>query len=142
MAIRVVPQENLETPDNPITEIGIALPFIFPNVKMSRTTADSIRSNLANLFGTEKGERVMQPNLGVDLKKHLFNPISIDTTIAFKEDLEKQLKIWYPFLVIKNVDIYRRDDENMIKFEITFSYKKTPTMSESVQIEVDVGSSY
>ena len=134
--------------DNDVNiKIGIDLPIRRGDVKdgyfaSTSTTIEAVKNNIRNLLQTHEGERFMQPNLGIDLKKHLFNPVGIETQTVFKEDLEKQLQIWFPFLFIKNIDIHRRDDEHIVKFKITFSYKKTPTMSESVQIEVDVGSSY
>ena len=139
MAIRVIPIEDKETPDSPVQDIGISLPFIFPNIESTRTTAAAIKSNIRNLLATERGERIMQPFLGIDLKKHLFQPVSVDTSIAFQEDLEKQLKIWYPFIIVKNVKVNLKNDQNIINFEVTFSYKQSPSVVESIQIDVDTG---
>jgi len=57
--------------------IGISLPFSGPSGPFNKTysTADQIKSNLINLLLTDKGERVFNPDFGVDLKKHYLKQV-------------------------------------------------------------------
>ena len=66
--------------------IGLKLPFVMGNGldASTLTTIEAVKQNLLNLCSTEAGERVMQPNLGVKLKRFLFEP--------FSEEIKQQVK--------------------------------------------------
>ena len=65
--------------------IGVSLPFNAPGVfNKTYSTKDQIKSNLINLLLTDKGERIMNPEFGADLKTALFEGIFEDTLIIIK----------------------------------------------------------
>ena len=63
--------------------IGLALPLILDNGQeaSTKTTIEAVKQNVLMLCSTEAGERVMQPNLGVKLKRFLFEPFSVGFVI-------------------------------------------------------------
>ena len=74
MAQEVGQQININPLDlNNNVAIGVVFPFngnaIFNS---SYTTQDQAKSNLINVLLTEPGERIMEPNFGVGLKRLLF----------------------------------------------------------------------
>ena len=71
----------IEDVDNVTEGIGLTLPFTLDGDNLSRSTLLSVKTNLNNLLLTEKGERVFQPDLGVELKKHLFNNITTEDIV-------------------------------------------------------------
>ena len=55
------------------TTIGVAFPLDEVNMfKGTKTETEQLKSNFLNLLLTEPGERVMEPNFGIGLKKLLF----------------------------------------------------------------------
>ena len=54
-----------------------------------------IRNNLRQLLLTEKGERVMLPNYGLDLKKYLFEPLDQTTFHLIKQDIADVLNTYF-----------------------------------------------
>ena len=44
----------------------------------SKTTMEAVKNNIVNLLSTTTGERLMQPNLGLDLRSLLFDQIEYD----------------------------------------------------------------
>ena len=56
-------------------KIGVAFPLDENNMfKGTDTVKEQIRANLINVLLTKPGERVMEPNFGVNLKGYLFEP--------------------------------------------------------------------
>ena len=125
--------------------IGIDLPFYKSNgtegyFASSKTTLQSVKNNLINLLKTERGERIFQPTLGLNLKSLLFEPITPGLDDRIREDILNTLSTWLPFVQIKSmdVDIIGEQDfsKNEIKITITFGLTELPNMFESVQIEL------
>ena len=46
----------------------------------TKTTIDAIKNNIKLLLQTSQGERVFQPNLGMNLRQLLFEPMTEDLT--------------------------------------------------------------
>lgn len=136
------PENQNKDGEKQIVNIGFSLPFGFENNNTTSTTLDALKTNMTNLLVTDRGERLFQPNLGINLRRFLFEPYSIELDIELKEEIEKQLKIWYPFLIIKKIDVQNEEENNLMKINIIFSYERTPGLEESVQIDMDAGGSY
>ena len=126
--------------------IGIDLPFRLSNVSGSgyfsqtSTTSDAIKNNIKNLINTERGERLLQPTLGIALKKYLFEQINNDTVTAIQTDISAAFDKWLPFVNIKDilVDFAETDNSiaNRISVSITFFINRDPNSLDSVHIEI------
>tara|TARA_X000001382_G_scaffold59554_1_gene41035 strand:- start:144 stop:578 length:435 start_codon:yes stop_codon:yes gene_type:complete len=137
MAFEILKPENQNKDgEKQLVQIGFSLPFGFENNNITNTTLDALKTNMKNLLVTNKGERLFQPNLGVNINKYLFEPFGLELGLELKEDIEKQLKLWYPFLIIKNIDVLEEPSNNLLKINVVFSYQRTPNLEESVQIEL------
>ena len=85
--------------------IGIDLPFHKSDgyegwFKSTTTTFEAVKNNIKSLLLTEKGQRIMQPTLGMNLKKYLFEPLTEDTIIAIENDIFQTFEFWLPFVNI------------------------------------------
>ena len=85
---------------------------------------------------------MFQPNLGIDLRRHLFNPISPETSVALQEDVIEQVAIWLPFLEIQDVIITPDEGNNTINIKINYSFKSNSELTESVQVNLNTGATY
>lgn len=103
------------------------------------TTLTQAKNNLVNLILTKKGERLMQPDFGCDIWKVLFEPIdNIETSI--ENAITTAVSIWLPYLNINEIifDYDENDiDVNTVSLDIKFSLASNPTLSESIQINVE-----
>ena len=136
-------QSNLITNVDTVEEfIGFKLPVTFESDNRSVTTLESTKTNLTNLLLTEKGERMFQPNLGVNLRKNLFNPMTSESLIGLQEDVIEQVAIWLPFLDIKEVLVNPNPDNNTINIEIQYTFKTAPELTDSVQVNLNTGATY
>tara|TARA_R100001129_G_C5279113_1_gene236365 strand:- start:657 stop:1148 length:492 start_codon:yes stop_codon:yes gene_type:complete len=119
--------------------VGIDFPFgRVPNgdgyFKTTKTTIDSIKNNIKLLLKTNQGERLFQPNLGMNLREFLFEQMSDDTTIQIENNIVDVFGIWLPFVELRNIEINKKDDLNQVSINIEFNIRRSPGSLESVEI--------
>jgi phage baseplate assembly protein W len=100
--------------------IGVSLPFKGP-FKSTFTTKDQIKSNLINLLLTNKGERVMNPTFGCDIKRQLFQNITTELQQKIIDIIVESVRIFIPEIQLLNVVVSPDIDSNSIS--ITIDYK-------------------
>ena len=121
--------------------IGLTLPLYLDNgdIASTKTTMEAVKQNLFNLCSTEAGERIMQPNLGVRLKRFLFEPGDLNTQQEVKEVILESINYWLPFLQIKDIQIGMSEIEsdpfkNTMDIKIDFSLDQNPNINDSIEI--------
>ena len=102
--------------------------------KSTKTTIDSIKNNIKLLLQTHRGERVFQPNLGMDLRSLIFEPLTEDITIQIENNIVDVFSRWLPFIDLRNINVNRRDDLNQVNINIDFNIRRAPNSLESVQV--------
>ena len=90
------------------------------------------------------GERVYQPNLGVALRKFLFEPFSQDVIDGATAAIYESVSYWLPFVNIDEIDIGMSENnagdfKSVMDVKITFSLKKDPNTHESIQLQIGGG---
>ena len=121
---------------------GIDFPFgRVPNqdgyFKTTKTTIESVKNNIRLLLKTEKGERLFQPNLGLALRRFLFEQINEDTNILIENEVVDTFEKWLPFVEIRELDVNTQpinSDRNQIKIKVTFNIRRAPGSLESVGV--------
>ena len=126
--------------------VGIDFPFgRVPNsgdgyFKTSKTTIDAIKNNIKLLLKTERGERLFQPFLGMNLKRFVFEQITEDTKIQIENDIVDTFETWLPFVELRDIEIITdsiTEDRNKININIVFNIKKAPGSLESVGVVLE-----
>ena len=56
-----------------------------------------IKNNLRNLLQTNEGERFFQPNLGLNLRRLLFEQITQENLINIQNAIMDKFDFWLPF---------------------------------------------
>lgn len=107
------------------------------------TTIEAVKNNIRNLLLTQKGERLMQPNLGMNLRKYLFEPLGEENDIVIRDDILDTINFWLPFVQVKDINIQsgfgsdgKMFDKPSIKVVVVFSIKQDPNTLESVQVSL------
>ena len=123
--------------------VGIDFPFArVPNqdgyFKTTKTTIESIKNNIKLLLKTQRGERVMQPNLGLNIRRFLSEQITENTQIEIENDIVDTFATWLPFVELREIDIDTgNQDRNKIKINIVFNIKRAPNATESVGVVLE-----
>jgi len=135
---------NLEKKQNKF--IGIKMPFGKSDgaegyFSSHTLTSDSIKEDLILLLNTNRGERLMQPTMGINLNEFLFENMTEDSINIIKSELIDMLGIWMPFIKIHNLEILTDDslDSNKLLLNIQFIIQSSPGKLESIQINVQDG---
>jgi len=140
----ILDRRNNQLIEDKDTRVSVGIDFPFgrlPNgdgyFKTTKTTVESVKNNIRLLLKTERGERVMQPNLGLGLRRFLFEQINQDTNIMIENEIVDTLERWMPFVELKELDVDvspTTTDRNQIKINITFSIRRAPDSLESVGV--------
>ena len=148
MAIIDKTKSNVVIDRDKRVSIGIDMPFrLTANTASGSgyfastfTTIEAVKNNIRLLLDTEKGERLMQPNLGMNLKRFLFDNITQDTTAEVQADITDTISRFLPFVTITTMDIEVEDNQglgpNSMHINLAFNINKDPSTHESVQLTI------
>jgi phage baseplate assembly protein W len=118
----------------PGTAVGVAIPFNAPGVFYSTyTTKDAVRNNLLNFFLTNPPERYLNPTFGSGLRAFIFEQITTGNLDGLKENIQSQLRSYFPNVIIGSLDIFSDPDTNTITVSLTYNVQDT-AISDEIQI--------
>ena len=101
--------------------IGVSLPFNAPGVfNKTYSTKDQIKSNLINLLLTDKGERIMNPEFGTDLRKSLFENITNTNVELLRIKITEAIGIFIPEIYLGEITINPDPDYNTLNLTINY----------------------
>jgi phage baseplate assembly protein W len=118
----------------PGTGVGVAIPFNAPGVfKTTYTTKEAIKNNLINFFLTNKNEIYLNPTFGGNLRAFIFQQINTGNIDSLKEDIQYQLNLYFPSVIIGSLNIDSFPDINQINVILKYNIKDTG-LSDTVEI--------
>lgn len=104
--------------------------------KMSYSTKEQVFYNLKNLILTQKGERKLNLNFGVNWNKYQFNQKDKMVLQNLKEEINDQCKFWLPFIdVLVNI----QEEDHSINLNISYKFKNEMEFNEQQSISLDLG---
>ena len=126
--------------------IGIDLPFrksdgIEGWFASTTTTIEAVKNNIRNLLSTHKGERYMQPNIGLNLRKFLFEQFTDELRLQIENDILDTFEFWLPFVQVNDLQVQMSAatdsiNNNKLIINVVFNITRDPNTLESVQVEI------
>ena len=127
--------------------IGIDLPFrksdgIEGWFASTTTTITAVKNNIRNLLNTHKGERFMQPNIGLNLRKFQFEQFTDELRLQIENDILDTFEFWLPFVQVRDLEVQMSDatagsvNNNKLIISVVFNITRDPNTLESVQVEI------
>jgi len=110
-----------------MSSISVKLPLRQSSIDgfvMNKSIISVIRQNLKMLVLTIPGERVMEPNYGVGLKKYLFENFSSTTSARINNNIREQVKVYMPAVKISNI-IVDTDSQDANTLLVVIKYSVT-----------------
>ena len=89
---------------------------------LTKTLEQVATQNLKNLLLTNPGERMMDPDFGVGLKRYLFEMRTEEVNYEMNSKIREQVSKYLTYIKIKNIN-FENDllNENMVTVSIVYS---------------------
>tara|TARA_R100000908_G_C3626773_1_gene69597 strand:+ start:53 stop:541 length:489 start_codon:yes stop_codon:yes gene_type:complete len=65
----------------------------------------AIKNSIINIFLTSPGQKILNPEFGLDLRRYLFDPVNSSTAYKIKYDIDTLLPSQEPRIQLENVNV-------------------------------------
>lgn len=97
------------------------------------TAEDDIKESIKIILGTAKGERIMRPEFGCDIHKHLFSSVTPATLNLIESSVREALVRWEPRIDIESIKADTHDEKpNKVLIDIEYHVRTTNSLSNMV----------
>jgi len=123
----------------PNTAIGIDLPMNASSgnsFQLNYLSIDQAVANAKNLLLTNRGERIMQPEFGCDLRKSLFQNITEELVLDIENRIRTSFEYWLPYIFINKLTIDEEADANRVNVTLSISLVGNQVDTRSIQLEI------
>lgn len=86
-----------------------------------KTNEEAVKESIKNLILTDRGERLMQPNVGGDVRRLLFENWMPGSTKVAEERIRKVIETYEPRAELLDVSVIGLPDLNSAQINITFA---------------------
>jgi len=100
------------------------------------TTLDAVKQDVRLLLMTQRGERLFQPLLGMDIRRFLFEQVTENTIVEIENDIVDTFERWLPFVNLSEINI-DLESKNQIRINVQFNIENAPTELESVGVVLE-----
>jgi phage baseplate assembly protein W len=105
--------------------------------KMNYSTADAVTDNLRFWAKTNKGERVMDFEFGLDARRYVFEPETVAKDKIINNARE-QLPKYFSDLIVEELDVIsNEDDDSIATNSLRFILRGKLRSDQNIQITVD-----
>ena len=87
--------------------------------------ASAIKQAIVNLLMTNKGERLMNPNYGSDIRRYLFEPLDYGTANQIKGNIRDTIERFEPRISVVRLKASPNYDDNGFDITMTYSIRGT-----------------
>ena len=126
---------------NPDTKIGLELPFARSRTGLfglTETTLEQAGHNIKNLLLTSKGERVMQPDFGSDLRALLFEQADENIGERIEDTILESISTWLPYISVEKIDIIEdTSNPNLMKVNLNFYLNYEPSRFNTITLDIE-----
>lgn len=95
--------------------------------------ASAIKQAIVNLLLTNKGERLMNPTYGSDIRSYLFEPMDYGTANQIKNNIRDTIETFEPRIRVLQISATPNFDDN--GFDITMTYSIVGTDTPPVTVD-------
>lgn len=84
----------------------------------------AVRNSIINMFLTSPGEKILNPEFGIDLRDYLFEPVSEGTAVIIQNQVLNNITIFEPRIVVNQVSVTPNFDnkEYIINIDVAIPF--------------------
>jgi phage baseplate assembly protein W len=124
MATKIIKKSPID--NQPRKAVGVGIPFNAPGVfRLNYTTQDQIKSNLINFFLTNRGERVLNPLFGGNLRATIFEQLSKNTIDNLDNIIRNNLSQYFPRVIVRDLQLTANQEYNSLNIVLTYAVSQT-----------------
>ena len=90
---------------------------------------NAVKNSIRNIFNTTPGEKILNPEFGLNLKQFLFEPMSDLVAMDIAGLIRSKLTFFEPRISVNYVNVYPMYDTSEYNIEISFSLPQLNTPS-------------
>ena len=94
------------------------------DVVVSRNES-AIKQAIVNLLLTNKGERLMNPKYGSDIRSYLFEPLDFGTAARVRESINYCISNFEPRISVVSLQVFPNFNDNGFTVEMTYQIRGT-----------------
>jgi len=79
---------------------------------------ESIKASIVNAMLTSPGQKILNPEFGVDLRQYLFEPVDEFTTFEIEADIRERLPTWEPRITLEKVSVTANEEDQQYDIDI------------------------
>ena len=87
--------------------------------------ASAIKQAIVNLLLTNKGEKLMNPEYGSNIRSYLFEPLDYGTASQITGNIRYTIDRWEPRISVLNINATPNFDDNGFDVDMTYEIRGT-----------------
>lgn len=92
---------------------------------VSDTNENAIKNSLYNIFSTSPGEKILNPEFGLNFEQWLFTNMSDNAALVITQTIYKQIQRWEPRVTINDVNVVPNYEQNEYNISINYNNNNT-----------------
>ncbi len=118
----LITSENQKARSNVYSDLNSELTANANKTNIIRNNdANSVLGSLKNLFTFKPGERILEPEYGLNLSEFLYQQMNDKTAQSIGLKIFNGIKKWEPRVSIRNINVYPDYDDNTYYITIKFT---------------------
>lgn len=98
---------------------------------------EAIKTSISNAFMTSPGQKILNPEFGVDLRRYLFEPIDVFTEELIRDDIENRLPDAEPRVEVEDVTVVGDEDNNQYSITLQINVPSLNIRGVSIMSRLD-----
>jgi phage baseplate assembly protein W len=96
----------------------------------------AIIDGINNIFSWRRGERILNPEFGINFLEYLYEPINNITAQTIVNDIKLALQLYEPRIVVNKVHVVSNEDKN--EYNITIAYSIPAISKTDLQYRLNI----
>ena len=98
---------------------------------------EAIKTSISNAFLTSPGQKILNPEFGVDLRRFLFESVDVFTEELIKDDIENRLPDAEPRIEVEDVTVVGDEDNNQYSITLQINVPSLNVRGVSIKSRLD-----